>query len=165
MRQVRLGGWILLGLGLFLGAGCGAQDEGPKTYPVSGTVTLKGQPAEGVTVSFIPDSGGQSAVGVTDASGKYQLTTRKKDDGAVPGRYKVTLAKYEGKNTPVTDASEMHADYDISNEYPPDFDPYAAEAPPSKNLFPTKYANPSTSGLTAEVVEGDNPPKDFALDG
>lgn len=87
MRQVRFldCGWLALGAMVCLGCG-GA--EGEPTYSVTGVVTLNGAPLEGVAVSFVPDGSGQSAVGVTDASGKYSLTTRMKDDGAVIGRYR-----------------------------------------------------------------------------
>jgi hypothetical protein len=144
-----------------LGLGC-AVEEGEPTYSVTGTVKLKGQPVEGVAVSFVPDTpdgagpggGGQSAVGVTDAAGNYSLTTRKQNDGALVGRYKVGFAKYEApppaaeNPTPAADK----ASYDVSDEYPAGYNPDAVpEAPPSKNLLPEKYADPTQSGFTAEV--------------
>lgn len=155
MKCIRFCELILLGLGICVCYGCGGGDTGPRTVPVTGTVTMKGSPAEGVTVSFLPEGDGQSAVGVTDSSGKYMLTTRVKDDGAVPGKYKVTLAKYEGQQQTVTDPSKAHADYDISNEYPQGYDESKAASNPSKNILPMKYADPTTSGFTADVVEGD----------
>jgi hypothetical protein len=156
MQRISLCGWSLLMLGASFCLGC-AQDAGVPTFPVSGTVTLNGAPAAGIAVSFVPDGSGESAVGVTDATGKYTLTTRKSGDGAVPGRYKVTMAKYEGKETPTTDPSQAHANYDISNEYPPGYNPDAVpEAPPSQNLLPAQYSDPATSGFSAEVVKGEN---------
>jgi hypothetical protein len=164
MERIRFCGRGLLTAGIVVLLGCAA-DVGPATHSVSGTVTLNGAPTEGITVSFVPDGSGQNAVGTTDASGNYKLTTRKKDDGAVAGRYKVTFAKYEGGPSEVAAAGEVHADYDITNEYPEGYDESAAaEIEPSKNLLPDKYAEPSTSGLTAEVVEGENK-HDFNLEG
>lgn|SRR5262245_1226567 len=135
--------------------GCAGGNDGG-TFPVTGKVTLNGTAAEGVAVSFIPDGGGPSAVGVTDASGQYALTTSVNGDGAKPGSYKVTLAKYEGDKAP-TSESEVHADYDIADEYPAGYDESAAGFDaPAKNLLPDKYADPNASGFTAEVVEGPN---------
>jgi hypothetical protein len=129
---------------------------------VSGKVTMQGAPIEGVAVSFIPDGNGHNAVGVTDNSGMFQLTTRIKNDGAVPGKYRVSLAKYEGEQT-VTDPSKMHADYDITNEYPEGYQEGAAEKPPAKNLLPVNYADPNTSGMSAEVLDGDNKSFEFEI--
>ena len=156
MQRIRVHEWFLLGLVIVILCGCDPADTGPPTFPVTGTVTIKGSPVEGVAVSFVSDGSGESAVGVTDSSGKYKLTTRVKDDGAVVGKYKVTLAKYDGQKQGVSNPSEMHADYDISNEYPPGYDESKAQAPISKNLLPMKYSDPNTSGFTAEVAEKDN---------
>jgi hypothetical protein len=131
---------------------------------VTGTITRNGKPLEGAAVSFMPDVGGQSATGITDASGKYQLTTRKKDDGALPGQYKVTIAKYQGKPAATIDPGNVTADYDISDEYPAGYNPDAQDNSPSKNLLPSKYSNPETSGFEAKVVEGENT-HDFDLKG
>jgi hypothetical protein len=137
--------------------GCGGP-TGEPTYPVTGTVKVNGAPAEGVAVSFVPDGdGGQCAVGVTDAAGKYSLTTRKKDDGAVVGRYKVGFAKYQGPPPTAAEPAKMHADYDVSNEYPPGYNPDAVpETPPAKNLLPAKLADPLQSGFAAEVKPESN---------
>jgi hypothetical protein len=153
MQIVQTGKWWILALSALACSGCAEVAEDP-VYPVSGTVTRSGSPVEGVAVSFVPDGSGLSAVGVTDASGKYMLTTRAKDDGAAPGKYKVTFAKYESKQT--TGSTEVHADYDISNEYPAGYNPDAQVDTPSKNLLPAKYSSPESSGFTADVVEGEN---------
>jgi len=142
-------------LGAVISLGCGAA-EGELTYPVTGTVTLNGAPVEGVAVSFVPDGSGQSAVGVTDASGKYALTTRKKDDGAVVGRYKVSFAKYEGQPPTTSGSTNVPAD-DLTNRYPPGYNPDAVpEAPPAENLLPPKFSDPNSSGFSAEVGKSGN---------
>jgi hypothetical protein len=153
MQIVQSGKWSMLALSALVCLGCAEIEEDP-VFPVSGTVTRKGSPVEGVAVTFVPEGSSPSAVGVTDASGKYMLTTRAKDDGATAGKYKVTFAKYEGK--PSTGSTEVHADYDISNEYPAGYNPDAQVDTPSKNLLPVKYALPESSGYTADVVEGEN---------
>jgi hypothetical protein len=60
---------------------------------VSGTVTLDGKPLAGATVTFEPvEKGGKKATGKTDENGAYVLTTSKAGDGALPGKYKVTVS-------------------------------------------------------------------------
>jgi hypothetical protein len=117
---------------------------------------MKGKPVAGVAVSFVPEGSGESAVGVTDSAGEYKLTTRVKDDGAVKGRYSVTLAKYDAQKQGVSDPGEMHADYDVSDQYPPGYDESKASSPISKNLLPMRYSDPTTSGYSAEVTEKEN---------
>ena len=156
MPRIRSSEWLFLGLGIVVFCGCDPADTGPPTYAVTGTVTMKGKPAEGVAVSFVPEGSGESAVGVTDSTGKYTLTTRVKDDGAVAGKYKVTMAKYDGQKQGVSEPSEMHADYDVSDQYPPGYDESKAQSPISKNLLPMRYSDPTTSGFAAEVAEKDN---------
>jgi hypothetical protein len=69
--------------------GCGGKD---RLVKVEGVVTLDGQPIAGAIVSFLPDEkGGRFAVGTTAQDGSYRLTTYQKDDGALPGDYRVTV--------------------------------------------------------------------------
>jgi hypothetical protein len=87
-------------------AGCGG---GPKTVPVSGKVTVDGQPLSGFVISFIPDAEkGHTAEISCDArlgaEGAYSLTTDDRFNvykGAPPGWYKVTLSSPEDKPIPV----------------------------------------------------------------
>ena len=143
---------------LALLVGCGSSGE--PTFPVSGKVTYAdGKPVEGAAVSFVPDSGSKPAVGITDADGMYKLTTTNKDDGAIAGDYKVTIASYEGSaDYESTDEGQTLADpYDITNEYPEDYDEASQKSVASKNKLPAKYSNKATSGFTAQVkAEGEN---------
>ncbi len=146
--------WIVVAAYACILTGCG----GTPLIPVSGKVTEGGSPLEGVAVTFVPNSGDtEIAVGVTDASGAYQLKT-KGEDGAMPGDYKVTLAKYEGGETDEAGAGGELADpYDITDEYPDDFDEDAQNEEANKtatNALPPWYADGETSGLTATVAEG-----------
>lgn len=149
--------------------GC-QSEEGLDTSPVSGVVTFRGAPIEGAQVTFVPTQGGMSAVGVTDAEGRYSLTTRSKDDGAVPGSYTVKITKFEGGADDVdTSPIDEAAVEDITDEYPEDYDPATAAAaeaakPPPRNLLPPQYADPTSSGLTATVGEGEQT-FDFTLEG
>ncbi len=128
------------------GFGCsGVGDDGrPSRYPVTGTVTMNGEPVANANVNFQLVDGSGSAVGVTDSQGRYELTSFVPGDGAVPGEYQVTVTKFS-QLTPSPDVSEDDADYD------PD-----APAMVPENLLPERYANPATSELTATVTESPN---------
>jgi hypothetical protein len=143
----------VLGLALLasvFGLGCGQQGGGgAKTYPVSGIVTYRGQPVEGATVAFQSSTGAEGAFGVSDASGKYSLTTFTSGDGAVPGQYKVKVFKYQG-----AEGGAAAADQDSDDYVPPTEG--AAEPTATQNVLPAKYADPNTSGLTATVGEEKN---------
>lgn len=74
-------------------AGCG--EGGPAMNPVSGKVTIGGQPAADVLVTFQPsDSSMEAASGRTGADGSYTLTSGTQGKpGAMAGSYTVTLAQ------------------------------------------------------------------------
>lgn len=110
----------LIPLGLAL-SGCGP--DYPETVPVSGTVTLGGQPVTGASIVFTPEAGDQ-ATATTDSSGQFQLSTYRLADGAAPGHYRVTVAK-----TTVEPGEEEKVVF----------------------LVPKKYGNPDTSGLECDV--------------
>jgi hypothetical protein len=152
---------VLFGVALLLFAGCSGGDEGtnPKTYPVTGTVTMGGSPVAGATVSFQLADGSRSAVGITDDGGKYKLTTFAADDGAVPGDYKISLFKLEGDKVAAAPAGQL-ASGELSEDYDPNVKP-ATAAP--KHLLPAKFANGATSGLTAKVAESGENKFDFDL--
>jgi arylsulfatase A-like enzyme len=67
------------------------QAQGPEdVVPVTGIITLDGQPLAGAHVVFFPSSG-RPAVGVTDDSGRFTLSTYEETDGALPGRHNVAI--------------------------------------------------------------------------
>lgn len=79
---------VMLLLLLVPAIGCGQKG----TVPLRGTVKLDGRPLTGATVYFLAqDGGGRDAVGTTDAEGVFRLSTYEPGDGALPGRYKVTV--------------------------------------------------------------------------
>jgi hypothetical protein len=127
--------------------GC-SNSSRPPTYPVTGTVTLKGVPVSGAAVTFVPTgSEGEAASAITDANGKYSLTTWEAGDGARPGEYRVKVSKQEQK---AVDPSKMVQNLTIEEEqkiYVESKNP----APPAKRLIPIKYEDDQTSGLTHTV--------------
>lgn len=95
-------------------AGCG--DSGADTVPVSGTVTVDGEPTENIMVNFQPAEGttGPGSVGITSADGTYSLETVGSDSkpGAVPGKHTVSLF-YKDPN------EDTSVDYDPDPDEPP----------------------------------------------
>ncbi len=71
--------------------GCG--EAGPKTYPVTGKVTIGGEPADGLQITFEPaDNTMEIASGNVGADGTYTLYTGVSGKpGAMPGKYTVLL--------------------------------------------------------------------------
>jgi hypothetical protein len=88
-----LAGWALLS------AGCGSSD----VAPVSGRVTLDGEPVANARVTFQPlgsaenPNPGQGSYGITDAEGRYSLTmVGSKRSGAVVGKHRVSIQSPRG---------------------------------------------------------------------
>jgi hypothetical protein len=90
---------LLLLAGLVALSGCG---KGPyETAPVSGRVTLDGQPVANAAVMFQPVAPegtvnpGPGSYGITDAEGRYTLKlVGKETRGAVVGKHKVRVENY-----------------------------------------------------------------------
>lgn len=122
-------------------AGCNATSDAPATFPVTGVVTLDGQPVAGADVSFLPAAGDAEAApaqAVTDDAGRFEVATlfdqgRTSQPGMRPGSYAVQITKIER---------------------PP---PAAGLSQAPKNVLPRKYASTATSGLNATVTaDGEN---------
>jgi hypothetical protein len=117
-------------------SGCGSHSKGPTTYPVTGRVTLEGQPVLGADVAFVPPkdaTGTAPAQAVTDRDGHYEVMSifdqgRVDQPGMTPGKYTVQITQLEKLR-----GGEM------------------SKTP--KNLLPKKYES-AASGLAAEVVAG-----------
>jgi hypothetical protein len=130
--------------GLVCLAGCGPSEDF-KLAPVSGTVTLDGQPLVGAGVTFQPEGGGAGNPGpgsaaITDASGKYELQTAeaKRRAGAVVGKHTVRI----------TGTQEQR---DASDD---------TQRPPAKDPVPANYRDP---GVPFEVPAGGTDKADFAI--
>jgi hypothetical protein len=134
--------------------GCGGRaKDAPKLYRVSGSVTYKGQPVPGAKVMFLGDGKSPPAVGVTDDSGKFALSSLA-GSGAVAGKHPVMIVKN-------TDAAP-DAPADTSMEGAAKAAQAKNSAPKEASLIPSKYANAATSGLEFEVkASGSN---DFTID-
>jgi hypothetical protein len=130
MNKSGLGSIFVLAI---LAAACTTSDN-PKTYPVKGKVTYRGKPVTSGMVMLTPQDRGHAATGDLDKDGIFGLTTFKKDDGAVPGKYQVAVKVFPSEGAGLPGAE------------------FAGKAPP----VPLKYMNEASSGLTAEIKAGDN---------
>jgi len=134
--------WTVL---LAVVAGCTGSDveegaEGPdfsNLVPVSGVITLNGEPLSGAVVTFLPTKWAPG-VGETDGKGKYDLSTAGRP-GISPGDYKVAISlllSAEGEPQGVGPRSSL-------------------AQPPSmltaKEYLPKHYADLGSSKLTAHV--------------
>lgn len=135
-RNLGLGSLLL---GMLVTAGC----SNPTVGTVAGKVTLGGQPLAEGSVVFEDRMAGISVQAPLASDGTYTVRTYDRD-GLPPGAYQVAV-------TP-TVASDGETPLAIEGKDPP---------PPSP--IPAKYRSVKTSGLTATVKAGDNPPFDFDL--
>ncbi len=141
---------------LLLLAGCFG-DGFPETYPVTGVVTQGGKPVEGASVVLVHNSPeGRSASGVTDAEGKFTVTTyfspAHQSVGALPGDYAITVSKKEVYQT--TEGLKPEEEMAL----------FTKSGPP-KSLLPTVYANPATSGFKVTVENAPPEPLTLEVDG
>lgn len=134
--------------------GCGGAPQIPGLVKVSGTVNFKGQPVEGATVNFRPESGTRAASGRTDANGVFQLTTLNPGDGALPGNYKVSVSKIEDTDPDHQVTAEDFAKMVSGGGKAPAGPTRPGQKVKSVGLeyhVPQKYMDADKSGLTATV--------------
>ncbi|KAA0137334.1 carboxypeptidase regulatory-like domain-containing protein [Gimesia chilikensis] len=97
MRQLTRGIAILFAVMSAALSGCGGSASGPDIdmIPVTGSVTMDGEPLVGAMVEFHPTGGtkGNGAFGLTDEAGKFTLTDYHSNPGCPPGEYGVTFSK------------------------------------------------------------------------
>ena len=123
-----------------MAVGCSDAGVG-KTYPVSGKVSLNGQPllAKSAIVAFKPNAAKgnttpyEPAANV-DASGNYTLST-KTQRGAPPGWYKVIVTAIEPDSPSASSKKPLK------------------QRPVPKSLVAGKYGQEKTTPLEIEVVE------------
>jgi hypothetical protein len=151
-------------LSLAIMTGCGGPD--PNLGKVSGTVTYKGAPVEGATVSFLPANPGSGvlAVATTDAAGHYVLAAPQTDGGvaagAFSGSYNVTIRKMEVTLDPnLVLFNEGKIDYDELQERGG-----GTGGGTTRDLLPAKYRDVKSSGLKAEVQAQAENVCDFVLE-
>jgi hypothetical protein len=114
---------------------CFAVGCGPSHIPVSGTVTVDGQPLTTGSISFHPVSGASNLIGNSqiDSGGKYKLMSEGQE-GMQAGKYKVVVV--------------ASAPSDAKDQY---------SLPVS--LVDKKFSDAATTPITVEVASGASPDK------
>jgi len=135
---------------LCLVAGCGGGSDAwvdgrEAVSPVTGRITLDGEPVEGAIIIVHSTTKDLSAQGRTDADGRYQLTTYEDNDGAVLGEHIVTVRKTEYTKTPTKFHTEEEPSYFAS----------------STELLPEEAGKQETSDLRMTVTEDGATDVDF----
>ena len=117
-------------------AGCGkppADAPSVPIHPVSGIVTLDSKPIEGARLVLISLQGQQpgdiTPNGISDAEGKFQISTYSVADGAPDGAYAITVSWPETRN-----AGSSEPEY-------------------GKERLPKRYQIPEQSGFVVTVSE------------
>ncbi len=151
---------LALLLATFTLTGCGGDaDPGRQpVFPVTGTVTMHGAPLGGATVAFAPQAGQPTAVGKTDAEGKFTLTTYAYGDGAAAGSFRVVISKTIAEpSTAVEDSGDHEADEEAAGIH----DAASAEGDAGAEMVPPQYASAEDTPFTVEVKTGGE--NDFPL--
>ncbi len=143
--------YALIVLCCFLSIGCGSS-SGPETVPVSGKVTMNGDPLDGVEVNFIGENFTTTAI--TNAEGAYTLP-----QGSTVGQNKIYIRKW-------ADQSGLSEEEMIEKG----MDPGQVEAqtlgmakPKEKNAIPPQYSDPQRTTLTFDVPDGGSDSANFSL--
>lgn len=150
--------------------GCSGEKGLSGLAEVTGLFTYQGKPVEGATVGFVPEGEGRAASGLTGTDGRFALTTLKTRDGAMPGRYKVTISKIEnmGPESQITaeEMAQMVAGGQSAPRGPTGGGPGKGMGKPGemKHHVPEKYAKVETSGLAADVSASGPNDFEFALE-
>ena len=125
-------------------SGCGG--SGLPLIPVSGVVTLDGQPVVDAMLTFLPESAaGHSGHAVIDAEGNYSVTTIDPGDGLLAGKYKVVV--YPPKLFDDEERKKKQAGSRRRNAAKPPADPAAV---------PARYSDPGKTELTLTVAESES---------
>lgn len=128
-----------------IGCSGGGGDDKPRE-PVSGTVTLDGQPLPEGVIHFLPAGGAGEAI--ASATGKIEngRFSIPREQGPVPGSYKVSIGH--------TDQPEGRVKIDLKK--------IAKKAAGAKELIPAKYNSQTT--LKAEIPKGGKSDLNFPLE-
>jgi hypothetical protein len=148
---------LAVGLMFLVGCGKGGPPLPSGIVPVTGTVTLDGEPVSGAIVSFVPvqiagggGAGLGAASGMTDSTGKYTLVGYEgRATGTLPGSYRVKISRL------------TRADGSIVIPGPDD-SPMQLLTSGAREQLPEKYSSDIRTTLVA-TVDASGSPVDFKL--
>ena len=124
---------LLLAVTFVLLTGC---SSAAARYPVHGQMLMQDQPVAEAMVVFHPQfetsPGDPKPLAITDAEGKFQLTTLHANDGALPGDYRITVELRQER---------------VSGEE------FVRDGP---NVLPPQYAKAATTPLKFTVAAQNN---------
>lgn len=140
---------VVIAFSLFALVGCGGKKSDLTFNPVSGVVTLDGQPLAEADVSATPSGTtmGLGGGGRSNEKGEFQMTHARGEPGLPPGEYKVAISLRKRPDGTV----------------PPPNDP---TPPIESNAVETlpQYSDPATTTLTL-TVPPTTTPVEFKLQG
>lgn len=136
---------VLVGLLLLISLGCSPAEQ---RGTVTGKVFVEGVPLTEGTIYFENQAKGVALTGQIKPDGSFKLASHQ-GAGLVVGAYQVAVSP---------EAMLMSAD-----EIPLVGKNVRQPNDVKKSPLPEKYHKTSTSGLTAEIKEGENPPLEFDL--
>lgn len=126
-------------------AGCSGRVSPPRTVPVSGTVTLNGEPAAGIRITMHPQfKMGRitwGVVGESGPTGEFIVGTGGRGNGAPVGDYIVTFTKPRIAEDLERNGAEMEVDD-----------------------FEGKYSDPANSPWKVTIKKGENQLGPFQLE-
>jgi len=134
MHYLQVG--LALAFGLAALSGC-RKPADHETYKVTGIVTREGKPVEEFAVGFIPEKG-RPAIGKTDATGRFELSTFSPKDGAIAGLHRVVI-------TPISDEPPP-----LESGMPRSGEMHGKKVP----LIPAKYADVNQTPFRATIEPG-----------
>ena len=123
---------------------CGCSKPPHVLTPVSGKVTYNGKPLKFGCVKFQPETG-QWSKGIIQPDGTFNMVTPSEGDGAAVGLNKVSITCFENQD-PAKHKNGAGMGIVLG-----------------RSLIPKKYTSHHSSGLTVEVVDGNNEPIVFDL--
>ncbi|WP_020470971.1 hypothetical protein [Zavarzinella formosa] len=150
MRTMLMAGLLLSGM-ISL-SGCGGGDSkhaaSGEMVPVAGNITVNDQPAPNSLVTYTPVGGDVKAdagTGMSDSTGRYEITSVRGKKGLVPAKYKVTVSRRLNKDGSPAD---------------PNTPPIESQA---IETLPPKYTELAQTELSITIASGDKRSFDFSL--
>jgi hypothetical protein len=147
----------------FLPMSCGQYAEG--TFPVSGKVLFKGEPAAGAVVTFSPASSSEGVkeavlcTGIVDEGGRFHLSYGEKGLGAPAGKYNVFIIWRKGEPLSSRNASSVSGNPKKRGETREEL----RDKKVIPDVFNGRYADSSNPLLHAEVKAQTNELPTFDL--